>query len=234
MNQKTAKEFQNYATKHMGISSLGMHDYAKSFDIRGTMTPYIMEERQMNVAQIDVFSRLMMERIIWLSGPIEDFNSTVIQAQLMFLNSVDEHKDISIHVDSPGGSVIAGLKVLDIMDYISCDVCTINTGMAASMGSVILGAGKKGKRSSLKHSKTMIHQSSGGAVGNIQDARIMMEEWEKYNQELFLLLGGYCGKTPKQVMEDASRDKWLTAAETEAYGLIDSVIGPKKNKGKQK
>ena len=233
MNQKATKEFEKYATKHMGISSLGMHDYKKTFETRATMTPYIMEERQMNVAQIDVFSRLMMERIIWLSGPIEDFNSTVIQAQLMFLNSVDENKDISIHVDSPGGSVIAGLKVLDIMDYISCDVCTINTGMAASMGSVILGAGKKGKRSSLKHSKTMIHQSSGGAVGNIQDARIMMEEWEKYNEELFKLLGSYCGKTPKQVMEDASRDKWLTADETEKYGLIDSVIGPKKSKGKK-
>jgi len=233
MNQKTAKEFEKYATKHMGISSIGMHDYKKTFETRSTMTPYIIEERQLNVAQMDVFSRLMMERIIWLSGGIEDFNSTVIQAQLMFLNSVDENKDISIHVDSPGGSVIAGLKVLDIMDYISCDVCTINTGMAASMGSVILGAGTKGKRSSLKHSKTMIHQSSGGAVGNIQDARIMMEEWEKYNKELFDLLGSYCGKSAKQVMEDASRDKWLTATETKDYGLIDSVIGPKKNKAKK-
>ena len=226
---KQVKEFEKYATKHAGISSLKLHNFKKIIEPKA-MTPYIMEERQLNVAQIDVFSRLMMDRVIWLCSEVEDFVSTVIQAQLMYLDSVDSSKDISLHIDSPGGSVVAGLKIIDIMDYIKCDVCTINTGMAASMGAVILAAGKKGKRSSLKHSKTMIHMSSGGAVGNIQDARIMMEEWEKYNNELFSLFSEYSGKTVKQVMQESQRDKWMTSDEAKSYGLIDSVVMSKKRK----
>jgi ATP-dependent Clp protease protease subunit len=229
MKNNDSKDFEKYAIKHMGINSLSMHDYKKKTQPRA-MTPYIMEERQMNVSQVDVFSRLMMERIIWLAGPVEDFNSTVIQAQLMYLESVDPKKDISIHVDSPGGSVNAGKKIISIMEYISSDVATICTGMAASMGAVILAAGKKGKRSSLKYSKVMIHASSGGVGGNIHDARIMMAEWEKENEELFEMLGGYCGKTTKQVHKDAERDKWLTPTESKEYGLIDFVIQSKKKK----
>lgn len=227
------QDFEKYAIKHVGISSLQL-DYHKKkitdLSPRATMTPYIMEERQMNVAQIDVFSRLMMERIIWLAGDINDLTCTVIQAQLMYLESVDSTKDINIHVDSCGGSITAGLKVLDIMDYISCDVSTINVGMAASMAAVILAAGKKGKRSSLRHSKTMIHQSSGGAVGDIQDARIMMAEWEKYNKELFNLLGSFCGKTSSQISIDSERDRWMSADEAKEYGLIDNVVKQKKKK----
>lgn len=232
-SNKDAKEFEKYATKHLGIGSLALHDYKKNMTPyammipNSTMTPYIMEERQMNMAQIDVFSRLMMERIIWMSGVIEDFNATVIQAQIMYLESVDNKKDITLHIDSCGGSVVAGLKLLDMMDYVQCDIRTINTGMAASMASVILGAGKKGKRQSLRNSRTMLHQSSGGAIGNIQDARIMMEEWEKYNKELFVLLGKYCNKKPEQVIRDSERDKWLTSNEAVEYGIIDSLIVPK-------
>lgn len=229
-------DFEKYATGHLRINSLAMHDYKKfltpyaMITPQATMTPYIMEERQMNVAQVDVFSRLMMERIIWLAGPVEDFNATVIQAQLMYLESVSGKKDINIHIDSPGGSVVAGLKLLDIMDYVTCDIQTTNTGMAASMASVILGAGTKGKRQSLKHSKTMLHQSSGGAVGNIQDARIMMKEWEDYNTELFELLGKYCGKPAETVMNDSSRDNWLTAEAAKAYGIIDDIVTKKTSK----
>lgn len=236
-NNSNMTDFEKYAVGHRGINHLALNDFLnKSYNktpmIQATMTPYIMEERQLNVAQVDVFSRLMMERIIWLFGPVEDFNTTVIQAQLMYLESVDSKKDISIHIDSPGGSVVAGLKLLDIMDFVKCDISTVNTGMAASMGSVLLGAGKKGKRRTLRHSKTMIHQSSGGAVGNIQDARIMMEEWEGYNAELFRLLGEFCGKTPEQVITDAERDKWLNADQALAYGIVDEIITT--NKGAKK
>ena len=222
-------EFEKYAVGHVGINSMVMHDYKKFMQPKA-MTPYIMEERQLNVAQIDVFSRLICDRIIWLLGEITDVSATIVQAQLMYLASVESKKDISLHCDSNGGSVVAGLKLIDIMNYVDCDIATINTGTAASMGAVILAAGKKGKRSSLKHSKTMIHMSSGGAVGNIQDARIMMEQWEGYNEELFNLLGGYCGKSAKQVMKDSERDKWLSAEETKNYNLIDSVIESKKKK----
>ena len=227
MNKKS--EFEKFAQGHMGISSLKMHNFKKIIETRA-MTPYIMEERQLNVAQIDVFSRLMVDRIIWMCSPIEDLMATVIQAQLLYLESADKSKDINLYVDTDGGSIVAGLKVIDIMDYISCDVCTTNTGTAASMGAVVLAAGKKGKRTSLKHSKTMIHMSSGGAIGNIQDARIMMEEWEKYNNEIFDLLAGYCGKTKKQIMEESERDKWLSSEDAKSYGIIDSVIKTKKKK----
>jgi ATP-dependent Clp protease protease subunit len=191
------------------------------------MTPYILEEREMRVTQMDIFSRLMRDRLLWVAGPVDDRMSTVVQAQLMFLDSSDK-TDITMHIDSPGGSVKSGLSMVDVMQYISCDIRTVNTGMAASMGSVLLGAGTKGKRSSLRFSKTMLHQTSGGAGGNIQDARINFVEWEKTNKILFELLGDFCGKTPEQVTEDASRDFWLSADEALEYGIIDEVVKTKK------
>ena len=193
------------------------------------MTPYILEERELRATQMDIFSRLMMERLIWVAGPVNDHMSTIVQAQLMFLDSVDG-LDITMHIDSPGGSVKSGLSMVDVMDYINCDIRTVNTGMAASMGSVLLGAGTKGKRSSLKHSTTMLHQSSGGFSGNIQDAEIDMIEWQKVNAELFVLLGGYCDKDPEPVKKDATRDFWLNAEEAKAYGIIDEVITKKPKK----
>jgi len=157
--------------------------------------------------------------------------STVVQAQLMFLDSVDD-RDITMHIDSPGGSVKSGLSMIDVMEYIACDIRTVNTGMAASMGSVLLGAGTKGKRSSLRFSKVMLHQSSGGFRGNIQDAKIDMQEWEEVNKILFDLLGSYCGKKPEQVMKDATRDFWLSAEEAVKYGIIDEVVLKKEKKRK--
>jgi ATP-dependent Clp protease protease subunit len=191
------------------------------------MTPYILEEREMRVTQMDIFSRLMRERLLWVAGPVDDNMSTVVQAQLMYLDSVN-NLDITMHIDSPGGSVKSGLSMVDVMDYIACDIRTINTGMAASMGSILLGAGTKGKRSSLRFSRTMLHQSSGGFRGNIQDAEIDMVEWKKVNQILFDLLGGYCGKSAEEVMKDATRDLWLSSQEALEYGIIDEIISSKK------
>ncbi len=191
MTPKDYQQFGIYA-KDKGISTLDLHYHNRK--IQDSLTPYILEERQMNVTIMDVFSRLMMERIIWVAGGVDDHMSTICQAQLMFLDSLD-HNDITMHIDSPGGSVKSGLSIVDVMDYITSDIRTINTGMAASMGSVLLGAGTKGKRGSLRFSQTMLHQSSGGAGGNIQDARITFQEWEKVNNILFELLGEYCGKT---------------------------------------
>ena len=168
-----------------------------------------------------------MERIIWVAGEVNDHMSTIVQAQLMFLDSLD-HNDITMHIDSPGGSVKSRLSMVYVMDYISSDIRTINTGMAASMGSVLLGAGTKGKRGSLRFSRTMLHQSSGGAVGNIQDAEISMKEWKKLNDTLFNLLGGYCEKSPEQVKNDASRDLWLDAEQALSYGIIDEIVKRKK------
>ena len=191
------------------------------------MTPYILEEREMRVTQMDIFSRLMRDRLLWVAGPVDDNMSTIVQAQLMFLDSADK-ADITMHIDSPGGSVKSGLSMVDVMEYISCDIRTVNTGMAASMGSVLLGAGTKGKRSSLRFSKTMLHQTSGGAGGNIQDARINMIEWEKTNKILFELLGSYCNKSAEQVMLDATRDLWLSAEEALEYQIIDEIVKTKK------
>jgi ATP-dependent Clp protease protease subunit len=218
------KEFRKYAMSDHGVSSLDMH-YAKN-QIESSMTPYILEEREMRATQMDIFSRLLMDRLLWVAGPVNDGMSTVVQAQLMFLDSV-ETKDITMHIDSPGGSVKSGLSMVDVMDYIKSDIRTVNTGMAASMGSILLGAGTKGKRSSLKHSRTMLHQSSGSFQGNIQDAEIDMKEWQKINETLFKLLGKYCGKTAKQVAADAARDFWLSADEAKKYGIIDEVIKKK-------
>ena len=222
------QEFQNYYVNHLGKGSLDLHNFSKR--IESSMTPYILEEREMRVTQMDIFSRLMRDRLLWVAGPVDDRMSTVVQAQLMFLDSSDK-TDITMHIDSPGGSVKSGLSMVDVMQYISCDIRTVNTGMAASMGSVLLGAGTKGKRSSLRFSKTMLHQTSGGAGGNIQDARINFVEWEKTNKILFELLGDFCGKTPEQVTEDASRDFWLSADEALEYGIIDEIVKTKK-KGK--
>jgi ATP-dependent Clp protease protease subunit len=227
MNKKS--EFEKFALSEYGISSLKMDYHQKK--IESSMTPYILEEREMRVTQMDIFSRLMRDRILWVAGEVDDNMSTVVQAQLMFLDSVDD-RDITMHIDTPGGSVKSGLSMIDVMEYISADIRTVNTGMAASMGSVLLGAGAKGKRSSLRFSKVMLHQSSGGFRGNIQDAKIDFEQWEEYNDILFDLLGGYCGKKAEQVKRDATRDFWLNANDAVKYGIIDEVIIKKKAKKK--
>jgi ATP-dependent Clp protease protease subunit len=218
------QEFEKFALSG-GISSLKLDYYKKQ--VESSLTPYILEEREMRVTQMDIFSRLMMDRILWVAGPVNDQMSTVVQAQLMFLDSV-ENKDITMHIDSPGGSVKSGLSMVDVMEYIKSDIVTVNTGMAASMGSILLGAGTRGKRYSLRFSKVMLHQSSGGFGGNIQDAKIDFQEWEKVNKILFDLLGSYCDKTPEQVMEDATRDFWMDAEEAVKYGIIDEIIRNKK------
>jgi len=223
MNSKQYRDFGLFA-KDRGISGMGLHHYTKQ--VESSLTPYILEERQMNITVMDVFSRLMMERIIWVAGPVNDSMSTVVQAQLMFLDSIDS-TDITMHIDSPGGSVKSGLSMVDVMEYINSDIRTVNTGMAASMGSILLGAGTKGKRCSLRFSRTMLHQSSGGFEGNIQDAKINMIEWEKLNKTLFELLGEYCNKPSEQVMKDAERDLWLSASDALEYGIIDEIIRKK-------
>jgi ATP-dependent Clp protease, protease subunit len=223
MNSKDYRDFGLFA-KDKGISGLNLHHYNKNLE--NSLTPYILEERQMNMTVMDVFSRLMMERIIWVAGVVNDNMSTIVQAQLMFLDSIDS-TDITMHIDSPGGSVKSGLSMVDVMDYINSDIRTVNTGMAASMGSILLGAGTRGKRCSLRFSRTMLHQSSGGFEGNIQDARISMEEWDKLNNLLFNLLGEYCNKSGEQVMKDANRDLWLSSQEALDYGIIDEIIRKK-------
>jgi ATP-dependent Clp protease protease subunit len=220
MQSNEYKKFNLFA-RDKGISSLNLHYHNQM--IQDSMTPYVLEERQMNVTQIDVFSRLMLERIIWVAGEVNDGMSTIVQAQLMFLDSLD-HNDITMHVDSPGGSVKSGLSMVNVMEYINSDIRTICTGMAASMGSVLLGAGTKGKRGSLYDSEIMLHQSSGGAYGNIQDAEITMMWWKKKNDRLFELLGKYCNKPMEQVKNDATRDLWLSAEEALVYGIIDEIV----------
>ena len=218
-------EFEKFSISE-GISSLTL-DYHKK-QIEGSMTPMILEERELRVTQMTVFDRLMMDRILWVAGPVNDRMSTIVQAQLMFLASVDPKKDITMHIDSPGGSVKSGLSIVDVMQYIKPDIITVNTGMAASMGSVLLGAGTKGKRSSLRFSKVMLHQSSGGFRGNIQDAEVDWKEWQEVNQILFELLGEFCGKDPETVKKDATRDFWLSSSEAVEYGIIDEVISSQK------
>ena len=221
-------EFEKYAIKDKGIGSNTLHQYQKFQSVvKSSMTPYILEERELRATQIDIFSRLMMDRILWVAGPVNDHMSTIVQAQLLFLDQQDPKKPITMHIDSPGGSVKSGLSIVDVMDYITAPIATINTGMAASMGSVLLGAGTKGMRSSLRLSRTMLHQSSGGFSGNIKDAEIDWREWQKINKILFELLGEYCGKPAEVVMEDASRDLWLSAEESLAYGIIDEIVKPK-------
>jgi ATP-dependent Clp protease protease subunit len=221
-------DFVKYAMSN-GISSLNLDYYEKG--IESSMTPYILEEREMRVTQMDIFSRLMRDRMLWLAGPVNDHMSTIVQAQLMYLDSTDPKnpKDIIMHIDSPGGSVKSGLSIVDVMQYIKSDIQTINTGMCASMGAVLLGAGTKGKRSSLRFSRSMIHQSSGGAGGHILDAKITWQEWEKVNELLFTLLGEFCDKDPEIIKKDADRDLWLSADEAVSYGLIDEVIKTQKS-----
>jgi len=186
-------------------------------------TPMIVEERELNVTILSVFDRLMLDRIIWLAGPVTGDSCTVMQGQLLFLDSTG-NEDITMHLNTPGGEVTSGLSVVDVMDLVKSDIVTVNTAQCCSMGSILLGAGTKGKRRSLRFSKTMIHQSSGGLGGNIQDARIWMKEWEKDNKLLISLLSEYTGQTQKTIAADAERDNWLSAKETLKYGLIDEVV----------
>jgi len=188
------------------------------------MTPYILEEREMRVTQMDIFSRMMRDRILWVNGGVNDNMSTIIQAQLMYLDQV-EKKDITLHIDSPGGSVKSGLSIIDVMRYIGSDIMTVNTGMAASMGSVLLSSGTKGKRSSLLYSKVMTHQVSHGTSGVIQDTRIGQYQAEKYNYILFKILGENCGKSYREVLDFSRRDRWYNSQEALNFGLIDEVIG---------
>lgn len=210
-----SKEFVKFATNHLGLD-------------KSSLTPYILEEREMRATQMDVFSRLLMDRIIWVSGVVNQQMSDIVQAQLLFLDSV-EKKDISLYINSPGGSVIHGLGIVDLMNYISSDVATINIGMCASMGSVLLSSGTKGKRSSLIYSKVMTHQVSHGTSGNIQDTRINQVEAEKHNYILFKMLAKNCGKTFDEVLEFSRRDKWYNSDEALQFGLIDEIIGLNKN-----
>lgn len=219
------KDFKKFAISE-GVSSLKLDYYQKQ--VESSMTPYILEEREMRVTQMDIFSRLMRDRILWVAGVVNDNMSTVVQAQLMYLDSV-ETRDITMHVDSPGGSVKSGLSMVDVMRYIKSDVATINTGMAASMGSILLSSGTKGKRSSLNFSKVMIHQVSSGSQGHVEDNRISQLESEKYNFILFKMLAENSGKSFDEVLESARRDKWMTSQEALEFGFIDEVI--KSDKG---
>src|SRR5690554_3932767 len=211
-------EFKKYAVKHKGISSQYMHDYITA------VTPYIIEERQLNVAQMDVFSRLMMDRIIFLGTGIDDQIANIIQAQLLFLESVDAKKDIQIYLNSPGGSVYAGLGIYDTMQYIAPEVATICTGMAASMGAVLLCAGAEGKRSALPHSRVMIHQPSGGAQGVATDMEINLKEMLKLKEELYQIISKHSKQPYEKVFKDSERDYWMRANEAKEYGMIDEVL----------
>ncbi|RUA11821.1 MAG: ATP-dependent Clp endopeptidase proteolytic subunit ClpP [Flavobacteriia bacterium] len=212
------KEFRKYAIKDQGISSMHLDKIISS------VTPYIIEERQLNVAQMDVFSRLMMDRIIFLGTAIDDYVANVIQAQLLFLESVDASKDISIYINSPGGGVYAGLGIYDTMQFIKPDVATICTGMAASMGAVLMCAGEKGKRSALPHSRIMIHQPMGGAQGQASDIEITAREILKLKDELYEIIAKHSGQKVKKVHDDSDRDYWMKADEAKAYGMIDEIL----------
>jgi len=215
-------EFRKYATKHAGINSTVYDQYTSLYD--NYISPTIIEERQMNVASMDVFSRLMMDRIIFLGVGINDHVANIIQAQLLFLESVDAKKDILIYLNSPGGSVYAGLGIYDTMQYVNPDVATICTGMAASMGAVLLCAGAEGKRSALKHSRVMIHQPLGGAQGQASDIEITAREIQKLKKELYDIISNHSGKDYDTVWKDSDRDYWMTASEAKDYGMIDEVL----------
>lgn len=220
-------EFEKYAMGHCGISSLKLHDFNSLSN--SYISPTIIEERHLNVASMDVFSRLMMDRIIFLGVPIYDDAANIIQAQLLFLESVDAQKDIQIYVNSPGGSVTAGLGIYDTMQLISADVATICTGLAASMGAILLTAGEKGKRSALPHSRVMIHQPLGGAQGQASDIEITAKQILRTKAELYEILSECSGKSVECIEKDADRDYWMTSSEAVEYGLIDSVL-TKRNK----
>lgn len=216
------EEFRKYATKEKGISSLTLDRFESAY--ANYISPTIIEERQMNVASMDVFSRLMMDRIIFLGVPINDYVANIIQAQLLFLESVDAEKDIQIYLNSPGGGVYAGLGIYDTMQYINPDVATICTGMAASMGAVLLCAGAEGKRTALKHSRVMIHQPLGGAQGQASDIEITAREIQKLKNELYQIISNHSGKSFDEVWKDGDRDYWMTSEEAKAYGMIDEVL----------
>ncbi|KAF0236659.1 MAG: ATP-dependent Clp protease protease [Prolixibacteraceae bacterium] len=215
-------EFRKYAVKHAGLSSLTLDRFSSMYS--NYISPTIIEERQLNVASMDVFSRLMMDRIIFLGVPIDDTVANIIQAQLLFLESTDPAKDIQIYFNSPGGMVHAGLGIYDTMQYITADVATICTGMAASMAAVLLTAGAKGKRTALKHSRVMIHQPMGGASGQASELEITVREIMKIKNELYTIISLHTGKPIEQVEKDADRDYWMNAEEAVKYGMIDEVL----------
>lgn len=216
-------DFLKYAVKDRGISSITLHNVMSSVNAN-YISPTIIEERQLNVASMDVFSRLMMDRIIFLGVPINDYVANVIQAQLLYLESADAKKDIQIYLNSPGGSVYAGLGIYDTMQYINPDVATICTGMAASMAAVLLCAGSKGKRTGLKHARVMIHQPMGGAEGQASDIEITAREIQKLKKELYEIIALHSGKDYDTVWKDSDRDYWMTADEAKDYGMIDEVL----------
>ncbi|NPA42503.1 MAG: ATP-dependent Clp endopeptidase proteolytic subunit ClpP [Chlorobi bacterium] len=218
MSDKLGKEFRRYAVKHHGISSLDL------YRLESSMTPYIIEERQLNVAQMDVFSRLMMDRIIFLGTAITDQVANVVQAQLLFLESVDPDKDIQLYINSPGGVVYSGLGVYDTMQYVKPDVATICTGVAASMAAILLAAGAKGKRSALPHARVMIHQPLGGVQGQASDIEITAREILRLKDELYEILSKHTGQPIEKIEEDADRDYWMRADEALEYGMIDEIL----------
>lgn len=216
------KEFKDFAIKHHGINSMYYDQIVSS------MTPYIIEERQLNVAQMDVFSRLMMDRIMFLGTAINDSVANVIQAQLLFLQSTDSKRDIQMYINSPGGGVYAGLGIYDTMQFITPDVATICTGVAASMGAVLLCAGEKGKRSALPHSRVMIHQPLGGAQGQASDIEITAREILKLKDELYKIIAKKSGQSVEKVNQDSDRDYWMKAEEAKEYGMVDEILGSEK------
>ncbi|MFN0275337.1 MAG: ATP-dependent Clp endopeptidase proteolytic subunit ClpP [Chitinophagales bacterium] len=218
-------EFKKYAVHHLGMSSARLDSYMKTTSIVTNFTPYIIEERQLNAQAIDVFSRLMMDRIIFLGTGIDDYVSNVIQAQLLFLDSVDNKRDIQIYINSPGGIVYSGLAIYDTMQYVNPDVATICTGIAASMAAVLMCAGVKGKRSALNHSRVMIHQPMGGAQGQASDMEISLKEILKLKKELYTIISNHSGTDFDKVERDSDRDHWMTAQEAKEYGMVDEVVG---------
>lgn len=219
---KNKDEFTKFATRHLGISSLTLHNYTSVYG--NYISPTIIEERQLNIATMDVFSRLMMDRIIFLGVPINDYVANIIQAQLLFLESVDAKKDIQIYLNTPGGSVYAGLGIYDTMRYIAPDVATICTGIAASMGAVLLCAGTEGKRTALKHSRVLIHQPMGGAEGQASDIEITAREIQKLKKELYEIIAFHTKQDYEKIWKDSDRDYWMKAEEAKEYGMIDEVL----------
>ncbi|HSW67635.1 MAG TPA: ATP-dependent Clp endopeptidase proteolytic subunit ClpP [Bacteroidales bacterium] len=215
-------EFTKYAIKHRGISSISLHKYTSAFN--NYISPTIIEERQLNIATMDVFSRLMMDRIIFLGVPIDDYVANIIQAQLLFLESSDAKKDIQIYLNTPGGSVYAGLGIYDTMQYIVPDVATICTGIAASMGAILLCAGAPKKRTALKHSRILIHQPMGGAQGQASDIEITTREILKLRKELYEIIALHTNQAYEKIEKDSDRDYWMTAEEAREYGMIDEVL----------
>ena len=219
---KGMTDFRKYATRHLRMDGMALDQYSKITS--SYISPTIIEERQLNVAQMDVFSRLMMDRIIFLGTQVDDYTANVVQAQLLYLDSADPGKDISLYLNSPGGTVYAGLGIYDTMQFISSDVSTICTGMAASMAAVLLVAGTKGKRFALKHSRVMIHQPMGGVQGQASDMEITVREIQKIKKELYSIISSHSGQSIEQIEKDSDRDYWMTAAEAKDYGMIDEVM----------